>query len=120
MKFYPILINLCYTSLMKKRRLWIFIVLLSIAFSTLHAFVYAPHASDHCDMIEYLQEQNGPTEMEGDGLCSSHFEFHQSFTLPEYAPFSVVLPRGELFFSLTPLHEAHYPHSLSKPPIIFS
>ncbi len=101
---------------MKKfARLLSVLLLVSIAFGSLHAFVYA-HEHTACGVHEFVAEQDAPGQC-GDELCTIHFVFHQSFVLPETPHIAIA---AAAVYEAMPTHSPHasgVTFFLLKPPI---
>lgn len=67
---------------MKKHKIWTVLLLISMSFSMLNAFLIETNEKDHCTIQEYVQEFSQPTHC-GD-LCDIRYMFHISFILPEH------------------------------------
>lgn len=67
---------------MKKHKIWTLLLLISMSFSMLNAFIIESNEKDHCTLQAYVQEFSQPTHC-GD-LCDIRYMFHISFILPEY------------------------------------
>ena len=59
-------------------------LLFSFAFSTVHEYVFTFYDTESCDITEYVNELNAPSN-HGD-ICDIHFMYHQVFILTSYIP----------------------------------
>lgn len=72
------------------------LLLISMAFSIVHAYAIEASEHDHCSMQAFVQETSAPAYY-GD-LCDMHFEFHLPFILPENVTVKSA-PRASEYFA---------------------
>jgi hypothetical protein len=104
---------------MMKKKLLTLVVLLSISFSVVHAYVIEALDTHECHVSEYVHNINDADNSlaVSDDICHLHHFFHISFILPE-----IKLPLLAVIFNVHPLsYESSYEYdsydNFLKPPI---
>ncbi len=109
--------KLGYNNRMKRIRPVVMTLLLSIGFNVLHAFVFtAVPTHAHDSVAEFVLEQNAPAQHD-DGLCGIHFEFHQSYVIPDAPSLPTASARACVPENTKQLHFSPHHLFLIKPPI---
>ena len=101
---------------MKNKSLVTFALLFVMGFSLIHEYIYVSLDEDHCTITEYVMEFSASNN-HGD-ICDIHFEYHQSFLMPQSLPF----PQNNKLSSKLISQNEHYKnnniHTFLKPPIV--
>jgi hypothetical protein len=101
-----------------KKRLLTFLLLLSMSFLSLHAFVIEALDTHPCSVSEYLHEINEAAHetTEGD-ICQIHHHLHISFVVPEFYRGILYESHSQNPSSTDKLYEYHLQKNFLKPPI---
>ena len=97
------------------------LLLVVMFFSITHGVVLKDDFAKHCDMVEYLDEFEHPTNHHHDEhdneLCEEHFMFHISFLLPDRLTIlEAYLLNSKIEYKLH-LNDNFYKENSFRPPI---